>query len=76
MTDNPKLAARLEDMEARLAECERKLHSRLWESAVTEAGDELVSRYGERVNKTVAAEILDVTRATVYAMLADGRLCA
>ena len=36
--------------------------------------EELVSRYGEYVDKTVAAKILGVTRVTVYAMLADGRI--
>ena len=36
--------------------------------------EELVARYGEYVDKTVAAKILGVTRVTVYAMLADGRI--
>lgn len=36
--------------------------------------DELTERYGEYVDKTVAARILGVTRTTVYAMLADGRI--
>ena len=31
-------------------------------------------RYGEYVDKTVASRILGVTRVTVYAMLADGRI--
>ena len=34
----------------------------------------LVEHYGESVDKTVAARMLGVTRATVYAMLADGRV--
>ena len=33
-----------------------------------------IGRSGEYVDKTVAARILGVTRATVYAMLADGRI--
>ena len=37
--------------------------------------DDLQRRYGEYVDKTVAARILGVTRATVYAMLEDGRIC-
>ena len=35
---------------------------------------DLVSVYGERVNKKTASEILGVTRATVYAMLTNGRI--
>lgn len=35
---------------------------------------ELSAKYGQHVNKSCAAEIIGVTRATVYAMLADGRL--
>lgn len=35
---------------------------------------ELVNSYGEHVDKSSAARILGVTRVTVYAMLADGRL--
>ena len=34
----------------------------------------LVERYGESVDKTSAARMLGVTRATVYAMLSDGRI--
>lgn len=37
---------------------------------------DLIGKYGEYVNKTVAADILGVTRATVYNMLEDGRLRA
>ena len=40
-----------------------------------QAAELLVERYGESVDKTVAARLLGVTRATVYAMLADGRIC-
>ena len=36
--------------------------------------NELSAKYGQHVNKSCAAEIIGVTRATVYAMLADGRL--
>lgn len=35
---------------------------------------ELVEQYGEYVDKSTAAQIIGVTRATVYAMLADGRI--
>ena len=36
--------------------------------------DDLVNQYGDFVSKTVAADILQVNRATVYNMIADGRL--
>lgn len=36
--------------------------------------EELIYKYGEYVDKSTAARILGVTRATVYAMLADGRI--
>lgn len=35
---------------------------------------ELVDMYGKYVDKSTAARILGVTRATVYAMLKDGRI--
>lgn len=35
---------------------------------------ELVDKYGEHVDKSTAAKILGVCRATVYAMLEDGRI--
>ena len=63
----------------RVAELERRVRA-LEECARLALGgerskeDELVSRYGEYVDKTVAARILGVTRVTVYAMLADGRI--
>ena len=40
----------------------------------TVQGDELVAKYGEFVDKSAAARILGVTRATIYAMIADGRV--
>ena len=36
--------------------------------------EDLVSRHGKYVDKKTAAEIMGVTRATVYAMLDDGRI--
>ena len=36
--------------------------------------NELSAKYGQHVTKSCAAEIIGVTRATVYAMLKDGRL--
>lgn len=37
---------------------------------------EMIRRYGWFVDKSVAAEIIGVSRQTVYKMLADGRLTA
>lgn len=69
-------AERMADLERRvraLEECARKA---LWSEERLRTGkeEELISHYGEYVDKTVAARILGVTRATVYAMLADGRI--
>lgn len=45
-----------------------------WKGPAAPLEDELVARYGESVNKQQAARLLGVTRVTVYAMLADGRV--
>ena len=63
----------------RVAELERRVRaleerSRLAFAQGRSKEEELVSRYGEYVDKTVAARILGVSRVTVYAMLADGRI--
>ena len=63
----------------RIAELERRVRaleerSRLAFAQGRSKEEELVSRYGEYVDKTVAARILGVSRVTVYAMLADGRI--
>ena len=38
------------------------------------AEEALVAKYGESVDKSSAARIMGVTRSTVYAMIADGRV--
>jgi len=67
---------RMVDLERRVLALEERTRRALWRSG--EAGlsreDELAQQYGEYVDKTVAAKILGVTRATVYAMLDDGRI--
>lgn len=63
----------LEDLELRVAALEAVRREELWHSENVLA-DRLVSQYGGYVDKTLAARILGVTRATVYAMLADGRI--
>ena len=67
---------RMEDLERRLQALEDRTRRFVWsrEEERTRREKELVDRYGEHVDKTTAAQILGVTRQTVYAMLADGRI--
>lgn len=61
---------------ARLLDMERSIDMLFHGERTTERNltAEMVVRYGEMMNKTEAARLLGVTRATVYAMLADGRI--
>lgn len=68
------MMARIEDMEKRIVALEERLRSALWDDNKTLREERLVNKYGEFVDKTQAAKILVVTRATVYTMLADGRI--
>lgn len=67
---------RMADLERRVLALEERTRRSLWtrdeENARRE--EELVAQYGEYVDKTATAKILGVTRATVYAMLADERI--
>lgn len=74
MSDNELMMARLEDMEKRIVALEERLRLKLWTGSTTVEEDHFVHKYGEYVDKTQTAKILQVTRATVYAMLADGRI--
>ena len=67
---------RMADLERRISALEERTRRALWneDGAGTGRETELTARYGEYVDKTVAARILGVTRATVYAMLDDGRI--
>lgn len=71
-----KSVQRMADLERRVQALEERTRKSLWneEPLRPSKADELVSQHGEYVDKTVAARILGVTRATVYAMLADGRI--
>ena len=71
-------AERMADLERRVRMLEERTRNTMWgENPVTLRREaSLVAQYGESVDKTVAARVLGVTRATVYAMLADGRICA
>jgi len=68
--------ARMADLEHRIQALENRTRQVLWSGldAGTNREDGLVLRFGEYVDKTAAAEILGVTRATIYAMLSDGRI--
>lgn len=65
---------RMAELEKRMLMLEEQARQALSLMRSRSKEDELVSRYGEYVDKTVAARILGVTRVTVYAMLADGRI--
>jgi len=68
-------AKRMADLERRVMALEECARRALWQTECASCrGDELTARYGEYVDKTVAARILGVTRMTVYAMLDDGRI--
>lgn len=67
---------RMDDLERRVLALEERTRRSLWtqKTAVCSKEEELLERYGEYVDKTLTAKILGVTRTTVYAMLADGRI--
>lgn len=68
------MMARIEDMEKRIESLEQRMRASLWNNDSVRTEAELTNRYGEYVDKTQAAKILSVTRATVYTMLDDGRI--
>ena len=70
MTDIEK---RLRDAEIRIDALEKRVCELLW-GGNAELIFDLLSLKADSVSKTRAAEILGVTRATIYAMMADGRL--
>lgn len=68
-------AERMADLERRVRALEEQLRRTIFNAPPKEDKEEaLVAKYGECVDKTRAAGILGVTRVTVYAMLADGRI--
>lgn len=76
MSDNELMMQRMADMERRILALEERTRKSLWakEEETSYKEEEMVNRYGEYVDKTLTAKILGVTRATVYAMLEDGRI--
>ena len=71
---NEKTAQRMADLERRIQTLEERTRDALWSEDCRSRQAELTQRYGEVVDKTVAAGILGVTRTTVYAMLEDVRI--
>ena len=67
------LTCRIRQLEQRVFALEETLHQaeQLRKKTAEEA---LVAKYGESVDKSLAARIMGVTRSTVYAMIADGRV--
>ena len=67
---------KMDDLERRVLALEQRTRSRIWskEEEDLRMQEELVAQYGKHVDKTATAKILGVTRATVYAMLKDGRI--
>lgn len=67
---------KMDDLERRVLALEERTRSSIWskEGELILMQEKLVARYGKHVDKTATAKILGVTRATVYAMLADGRI--
>ena len=80
MSNNELMMQRMADLERRVLALEERTQRYLWTqevalvSKLASKEKEMVNRYGEYVDKTQAAKILNVTRAPVYAMLADGRI--
>lgn len=76
MTEFEALVEKMYDLEKRVLALEERTRRFAWsrdeENARKEA--ELVDSYGEHVDKSTAARILGVSRATVYTMLKDGRI--
>ena len=70
------LEARLDAAEKRIAALECALAGQANKPQEDTLEADLVNKYGACVNKKVASEIIGVTRATIYAMLADGRITA
>lgn len=68
------LMQRIEDLESRIKALEERARNHLWANKETLKEREMVGKYGAYVDKQQTADILGVTRATVYAMINDGRI--
>lgn len=76
MTEFDALVEKMYDLEKRVLALEERTRRFAWSrnEELSRKEEALVAHYGAHVDKSTAARILGVTRATVYAMLADGRI--
>ena len=76
MTEFEALVEKMYDLEKRVLALEERTRRFAWSrnEELSRKEEALVAQYGEYVDKTATAKILGVTRATVYAMLEDGRI--
>ena len=67
---------KMDDLERRVLTLEKlaQIGELLRDDSLMRTEKEIVDMHGKYVDKSTAARILGVTRATVYAMLADGRI--
>ena len=67
---------RMDKLEQRVLTLEKlaQIGELLRDDSLARTEKELVDMHGKYVDKSTAARILGVTRATVYAMLKDGRI--
>lgn len=76
MTEFEALVEKMYDLEKRVLALEERTRRFAWSrnEELSRKEEALVAHYGAHVDKSTAAKILFVTRATVYAMLEDGRI--
>lgn len=74
MTDIDERMDKLDQMIVLTLEKLAHIEELFWDDSLMRKEEELIYKYGEYVYKSTAARILGVSRATVYAMLADGRI--
>ena len=67
---------RIAELEQRVMALEKlaQIGELFWDDSLMSKEMVLIYKYGEYVDKSTAAQIIGVTRATVYAMLKDGRI--
>ena len=67
---------RIAELEQRVMALEKlaQIGELFWDDSLARKEKALIDMHGEHVDKSTAARILGVTRATVYAMLKDGRI--
>ena len=75
MTEFEALVEKMYDLEKRVLALEERTRRFAWSrNEELSRKEEALVAHGAHVDKSTAAQILFVTRATVYAMLEDGRI--